>query len=437
VKKYNINATDENIMTAIKNNDYDRAGAIKHFIEGLDLIDTNMFISLDAKWGEGKTFYIRQIEITLKYLSRKILRQDISKLEPIFADSILKSIELKNTYLPIYYNAWLYDCHKDALMSLLYVLVKECGKYVSPVMNSKKIGEKLLSILSPFSLSVPFVEISGNFENIKENLRGGDVLEEIKTAEDVRDTVKQILDEIITESAQKLIIFIDELDRCRPNFAIETLERIKHYFDDDRIIFVVSVNKEQLIHTISKYYGDSFDSTAYLNKFFDVNIYLPEISQSLRQNNILKMNMEQSFLKRIVKELGEYYNLSLRDTIIFHQNVEATSKHYYDDYLSQGLILSMFVPIILVLDIVSQTKKYEFLEGKGDIFKELCENISILRKGICYFGNGRVDEESYQIGYKEIYHVYKSTFTKGKIYDGKLDIARDLKAICIKVCNGN
>lgn len=147
--------------------------------------------------------------------------------------------------------------------------------------------------------------------------------------------------------------------------------------------------------------------------------------------------MEQSFLKRIVKELGEYYNLSLRDTIIFHQNVEATSKHYYNDYLSQGLILSMFVPIILVLDIVSQTKKYEFLEGKGDIFKELCENISILRKGICYFGNGRVDEESYQIGYKEIYHVYKSTFTKGKIYDGKLDIARDLKAICIKVCNGN
>ena len=101
-----------------------------------------MFISLDAKWGEGKTFYIRQIEITLKYLSRKILRQDISKLEPIFADSILKSIELKNTYLPIYYNAWLYDCHKDALMSLLYVLVKECGKYVSPVMNSKDVYKR-------------------------------------------------------------------------------------------------------------------------------------------------------------------------------------------------------------------------------------------------------------------------------------------------------
>lgn len=61
-KKYNLDATDENIMAALKNNDYARADAIKGFIEGLDLIDTNMFISLDARWGEGKTFYIRQIE---------------------------------------------------------------------------------------------------------------------------------------------------------------------------------------------------------------------------------------------------------------------------------------------------------------------------------------------------------------------------------------
>lgn len=95
-KKYNLDATDENIMAALKNNDYARADAIKGFIEGLDLIDTNMFISLDARWGEGKTFYIRQIEFTLKYLSKKILGQDVSKLEPIFSSSKLKSIKLDN-----------------------------------------------------------------------------------------------------------------------------------------------------------------------------------------------------------------------------------------------------------------------------------------------------------------------------------------------------
>lgn len=107
-----------------------------------------------------------------------------------------------------------------------------------------------------------------------------------------------ILNDIVTEEAQKLVIFIDELDRCRPTFAIETLERIKHYFDDERIIFVVSVNKEQLIHTISKFYGASFDATAYLNKFFDMNIYLPEIPNYLKSNDILQINREQYYLKK-------------------------------------------------------------------------------------------------------------------------------------------
>lgn len=437
-KKYNIDATDKNILNAIKNNEYGRVASIKDFIEGLDIIDTNMFISLDARWGEGKTFYIRQIEMTLSYLTKKRLEQDVTDLEPFFLNSELGSVKLNNTFLPIYYNSWLYDCHKDPLMSLLYILVKECGKYVYTTMDNKGIGEKILSLLSPFAITLPFGQISGNFEKTKEMLIGKDILEEIKTAEEIRQTVKEILDEIIVESAQKLVVFIDELDRCRPNYAIELLERIKHYFDDEHIIFVVSVNKEQLIHTISKFYGTSFNSTGYLNKFFDINVYLPEIPQYLKRNDILQTNQEQYHLKKIVNELSEYYNLSLRDTIIFQQNVEATSKQYYNDSLAQGCILSMFIPIILVLDIVSQTEKSQFMEGKGNIFKELCGNISSLRKLICRFGGNATDEaESYQIGFEKIYEVYECTFLKNKIYTGELDVSRDLKEICIRVCNGH
>ncbi len=332
-KKYNIDPTDENILKALESDTYERATHIKNFIEGLDLIDTNMFISLDARWGEGKTFYIRQMEMTLRYLSKKHFGKDVTELEPYFSKSRLKTIELENTYLPIYYNAWLYDYHKDPLMSLTYVLVKECGKYVSTVMDNSSIKDKFLSLLSPFSLTFPFLQISGDWKNIKENLNGKDILEEIKTAEEIHETVKQILNEIIVENACKLVIFIDELDRCRPNYAIETLERIKHYFDDERIIFVVSVNKEQLVHTISNFYGDSFDSTGYLNKFFDMNIYLPEIPQYAKRSTILQTSQEQYHLKKITEELGKYYNLSLRDTIIFHQNIENVSIHDYSGTL--------------------------------------------------------------------------------------------------------
>lgn len=436
-KKYNIDPTDENILKALESDTYERATHIKNFIEGLDLIDTNMFISLDARWGEGKTFYIRQMEMTLRYLSKKHFGKNVTELEPYFSKSRLKTIELENTYLPIYYNAWLYDYHKDPLMSLTYVLVKECGKYVSTVMDNSSIKDKFLSLLSPFSLTFPFLQISGDWKNIKENLNGKDILEEIKTAEEIHETVKQILNEIIVENACKLVIFIDELDRCRPNYAIETLERIKHYFDDERIIFVVSVNKEQLVHTISNFYGDSFDSTGYLNKFFDMNIYLPEIPQYSKRSTILQTNQGQYHLKKITEELGEYYNLSLRDMIIFHQNIESTSTQRCNDYSKEGCILSIFIPIILALDIVNQTEKKRFLEGEGGTFKKLCQNLPSLRKLICLFGDkSGNDNEDYRVGFEKIYEVYECAFAPNKTYEGELDISRDLKEICIQVCNG-
>ena len=62
MKKYVQEATDENIWTSIKNNTFGRNKDIKDFIDGLELIDESACISLDAKWGDGKTFFVRQIE---------------------------------------------------------------------------------------------------------------------------------------------------------------------------------------------------------------------------------------------------------------------------------------------------------------------------------------------------------------------------------------
>jgi len=434
-KKYNIEATEDNVKMSIKDNTYDRADSIKDFIEGLDMIEDNVFISLDAKWGQGKTFYIRQIEMTLKYLSKKKLNQDVSDLEDVFSKSILKNVEVEKTYLPIYYNSWLYDNHSDPLMSLLYVIIKTCDKYVSTKVDNKSLGDKIISLIS--SLSTSDSQISGGVNNIKQIITGTELLQEIKTAEEIRDIVKQILNDVIVENAQKLVVFIDELDRCKPSYAIEMLERIKHYFDDERLVFVASINKEQLVHTISNYYGEKFDSTSYLNKFFDLNIFLPEIPQYSKKTRILNTNTEQYFLKKIVEDLSLYYNLSLRDTIIYQQNMESTSKQYFNDTFTQGCMVSLFVPVIQILDIVSQSMKKDFIDGKGNTFQELCENIPSIHRLICKFGNNEPnDDENYRIGYEKISKVYEETFDLNKIYDGPLEISRDLRDICIRVCNG-
>lgn len=128
MKRLTLEATDENILNSIKDNTYYRNPDVKDFIEALGEIEGNMFISLDARWGEGKTFYVRQIEKTLEYVTKKMTGEEpdvVEKLSPYFQNTVLDSISLKQSYLPIYYNAWLYDNHDDPLMSLIYTIFCE------------------------------------------------------------------------------------------------------------------------------------------------------------------------------------------------------------------------------------------------------------------------------------------------------------------------
>ncbi|MFT7640583.1 MAG: putative KAP-like P-loop ATPase, partial [Pirellulaceae bacterium] len=70
-------------------------------------------------------------------------------------------------------------------------------------------------------------------------------------------------------NGKPVIVLIDELDRCRPNYSVDLLERLKHYFAVEGIVFVLAVDKTQLCHAINGVYGEKFDSSTYLPRFFD------------------------------------------------------------------------------------------------------------------------------------------------------------------------
>lgn len=130
MKKLAEEATIENVLESIKENKYNRTQDIIDFIMALEQIEGNMFISLDAKWGAGKTFYVRQIEQTLNYLTKRAKEVKIDEsVEMAFSKSPLGSLELEHTYFPVYYNAWLYDNHSDPLMSLILCITKACECY--------------------------------------------------------------------------------------------------------------------------------------------------------------------------------------------------------------------------------------------------------------------------------------------------------------------
>jgi len=71
------------------------------------------------------------------------------------------------------------------------------------------------------------------------------------------------------EGTPPLFVLIDELDRCRPTYAVALLERIKHLFDVDNVVVVVATHTDQLAHTIRAVYGSEFDAERYLLRFFD------------------------------------------------------------------------------------------------------------------------------------------------------------------------
>ena len=163
MKRLTLEATDENVLESIKDNALYRNNDVKEFVETLDLIEGNMFISLDANWGEGKTFFVRQIQKTLEYVTKRDWDEDgvedVKKLEPFFKGTSLNKVVLDKSYFPVYYNAWLYDNHDDPLLSLVLTLVKETEGYFNTKLNSV-IGEKITELINGFSISIGNIQVS-------------------------------------------------------------------------------------------------------------------------------------------------------------------------------------------------------------------------------------------------------------------------------------
>ena len=76
----------------------------------------------------------------------------------------------------------------------------------------------------------------------------------------------------------RIVVMIDELDRCRPDYAVRFLETVKHIFEVDHVAFVIAMNREQLVESVRDVYGAGFDAENYLERFGDVRLRLAKRS---------------------------------------------------------------------------------------------------------------------------------------------------------------
>ena len=100
------------------------------------------------------------------------------------------------------------------------------------------------------------------------------LLKEQIEAEKNLETLKACLKELAAE--KPIILFIDELDRCRPDYAVDMLEVIKHVFDVANVKVVLVTNTKQLRAAINHRYGVEVDAQKYLDKFLKYSFALPD-----------------------------------------------------------------------------------------------------------------------------------------------------------------
>lgn len=140
------------------------------------------------------------------------------------------------------------------------------------------------------------------FENMLKEEEGRD-----KLIDEFKSSVKAYLEAICSATSAELpmYIFVDELDRCRPSFAIELLEAIKHLFDIEGLVFVVSTNMNQLSEAVKAVYGQGFASRAYLKRFFDAEYALPDPEATAHVRLLVK---DRLVLRTLNFDFGLPYN---------------------------------------------------------------------------------------------------------------------------------
>lgn len=265
--KFRLEEIDVPADAPFKNDALKRQPVVEFVRDLIKQLEGPFVLALDSPWGTGKTTVVRMLRASLK----------------------------QDGYTSVYFNAWKDDYASDPLIPMVAAIddLKAVDaaaqgrfrKHMTTVKNVATTVVKRGAVAAVKMATLNALDLEDASEEILASAVGDatdDLVESFKKEKVSLERFHKALEEAVGEVAkgaapQPLIFFIDELDRCRPTFAIELLERVKHLFDVKSIIFVLSIDKSQLEAITAAVYGERINAAEYLRRFIDLEYSLPII----------------------------------------------------------------------------------------------------------------------------------------------------------------
>jgi hypothetical protein len=301
-------------------------------------------LAIDNEWGTGKTTFVKMWQ---QYL-------------------------INSDFQTLYFNAWENDFGDNPLVAIM----AELGTLVK---GDRKGFNSLLKYIAIFGKSalktIPLV--GDGLSEILENEINDYNDKKISTV-NFKKALQSFVEQtkMANNKSNPLIFIIDELDRCRPSYAVEVLERIKHLFSVEGIVFVLAIDKVQLGHAIRGVYGcDKINADEYLRRFIDLEYSIPKpsVEQFCRYLYDYYMFEEQNGFRKNKESLiemairifeKEKSNLRQMEKIFAHTRLIVSMFDNNKDIFPHLLFLLVYIRII-------KTGLYMRIDEKSITLQEL------------------------------------------------------------------
>lgn len=349
--------------------------------------DKNFCLAINGAWGSGKSFVLGLIE------------EKLSK---------------KQEYIIIKYDAWENTFYSDPLIAILSCVIDGIEEKLYLVERTeekvKKAAKTGVNTLA--KLSTKIEKLKAVIEGIKTIIKDFHnpidtaALGDFKSYQKLLKATKEILNEITQageyrEKQTKLVILVDEIDRCLPDEQLKILERLHHLFDVKNCTVIVAVNQICVVKTIQTIYG--VDGYEYLRKFFDFTFnletsaseYLLNLLRNFADslnvtNNIIdkpkiKKSIYAAYVCALYGEKSELKNIDNREITRYFRCLQNICNDF-----GWGKLNANYIFFILIALYCRRIKSHTFLNYNEIIqkqnikFKQL-ENVNYSREQIYYY----------------------------------------------------